>query len=93
MPSVAVRLDADMKARLEKLGKARDRSPHYLMKEAIEAYVSREEWRAKEDAIIEERWRHYQLTGEAIPHEEVVAHFEAMIAENKKKREASARRA
>ena len=39
MPTVAVRLDADLKARLEALGKAQDRSPHYLMKKAIEAFV------------------------------------------------------
>ncbi len=71
MPSVAVRLDADMKARLEKLGKARDRSPHYLMKEAIEAYVHEQE---AEDAIYETlmtRWKNYELTSESVAGEDV----------------------
>ena len=37
--TMGVRLNKDIRHRLEALGKIRDRSPHYLMKEAIERYL------------------------------------------------------
>ena len=42
---VAVKLDADVHARVRELAQAQHRSPHYLMREAIAQYVEREEKR------------------------------------------------
>jgi len=78
MPSVAVRLDADMKARLEKLGKAKDRSPHYLMKEAIEAYVHEQEAKDEVFQTLVTRWKNYELTGETVSGASVKAWIDAL---------------
>lgn len=40
---VSIKLPLGMKARLQKLGKLKQRSPHFLMKEAIENYLDAEE--------------------------------------------------
>ena len=56
---------------IKTLGKARDRSPHYLMKEAVTRYLDREEAELAELAIMNERWERYEITGEAIDHADV----------------------
>jgi predicted transcriptional regulator len=46
MPTpVAVKLDEDVHSRVKVLAEARDRSPHWMMREAIAQYVEREEKR------------------------------------------------
>lgn len=42
---VAVRIDEDVKARLKRLAEARRRTAHWLMREALNQYVEREEKR------------------------------------------------
>ena len=42
---VAIKIDEDIKARLKRLADARQRSSHWLMREAITQYVDREEKR------------------------------------------------
>lgn len=61
--ATSVKLDADMKERLDRLASARQRSPHWLMKEAIGQYVQREE--AREDFRQEalRSWQEYRETG------------------------------
>jgi predicted transcriptional regulator len=71
MPSIAVRLDEDFQARLKKIAQIDNRSPHYVMKKAIESYVSDRETQIKEDQISIERWDEYLRTGVSIPAEEV----------------------
>jgi len=46
--SQVVKLDARTRERLQALAKQRDRSPHYLMKTAIESFLDREEFYARE---------------------------------------------
>jgi len=65
--TVGIRLDDDTQERLKALGKQRDRSPHYLMKAAIEAYLDQEEALEAEKALLQERWAQFELTGETIP--------------------------
>jgi len=76
---MGVRLSEDMIKRLKVLGEKTDRTPHYLVKEAVEEFVHRKEEDMTELEILDSRWRHYELTGEAIPHEEVVRSFKKMI--------------
>jgi predicted transcriptional regulator len=68
-----IKLDADIIARLKALGEARDRSLHWLMKTAILEYLEREEAYERMKREDRERWEHYQLTGEYVPHEKVAA--------------------
>ena len=42
---VAIKIDEDIKARLKRLADARQRTSHWLMREAITQYVDREEKR------------------------------------------------
>jgi predicted transcriptional regulator len=42
---VAIKIDEDTKARLKRLAEARQRTSHWLMREAITQYVDREEKR------------------------------------------------
>ncbi|AYF04139.1 ribbon-helix-helix protein, CopG family (plasmid) [Paracoccus yeei] len=67
---VAVKLDADVHARVRELAKAQHRSPHYLMREAIAQYVEREE---KREAFRQEAltaWATYQTSGLHVTHTE-----------------------
>jgi len=64
MPTpTSIKLDDDLKGRLQHLADARRRSAHWLMREAIEQYVEREEQREafRQDAI--KAWEEYQETG------------------------------
>jgi predicted transcriptional regulator len=56
---VAVKIDLDIKARVKRLADARHRSPHWLMREAIEREEKREAFR--QDGI--QAWEAYQRTG------------------------------
>lgn len=60
---LAVRLAEPLKSRIRALSDQRRRPVHWLMREAIEQYVTREEQREsfRKDAI--DAWSHYQATG------------------------------
>ena len=68
-----VRLSEDTRNRLEALGKARDRTPHYLMKTAIERFVEAEETLEAERRLVLARWEKFELTGETVNHGDVKA--------------------
>ena len=61
--TTSLKLDIRTKKRLQRLASARRRSPHWVMREAIEQYVEREEKREqfRQDALA--AWTHYQTTG------------------------------
>lgn len=61
--TTSLKLDVEIKKRVRRLASARRRSPHWLMREAIEEYVAREEKREpfRQDALA--AWDHYQTTG------------------------------
>jgi predicted transcriptional regulator len=63
---MTVKLDPTMRQRLQALGAARQRSPHWLMVEAIRLYVEREEEEERENAIARERLARYDATGEYV---------------------------
>ena len=67
---VAVRLDDPLKARMRTLADQRRRPMHWLMREAIEQYVAREELREsfRQEAL--DAWNHYQTTGLHVSHAE-----------------------
>ena len=69
--TLGIRLDENTQARLKQLGKNRDRSPHYLMKEAVETYLTREENIEAEKDILRSRWETFEITGETLSHDDV----------------------
>jgi predicted transcriptional regulator len=63
LATTSVKLDGKTKERVQRLASARRRSAHWVMREAIEQYVEREEKRERlrQDALA--AWCHYQTTG------------------------------
>ena len=63
LATTSVKLDGKTKERVQRLASARRRSAHWVMREAIEQYVEREEKREqlRQDALA--AWTHYQTTG------------------------------
>jgi predicted transcriptional regulator len=61
--TTSLKLDSAMKERIQRLASARRRSPHWVMREAVEQYVGREEKREqlRQDALA--AWAEYQTTG------------------------------
>jgi predicted transcriptional regulator len=61
--AVSVKLDPSLQDRLQRLAGQRDRTAHYLMREAIQQYLDREEAREsfKQEALAS--WAEYQETG------------------------------
>jgi predicted transcriptional regulator len=68
--TTSIKLDPELKERVNRLAKTRDRSAHKLMKQAIAEFVDREEeedrWRA--DAM--RRWEQFETTGLHVTFEE-----------------------
>lgn len=74
MPTtMGIKLDDETRRRLEQLGRARDRSPHWLMKRAIAEYLDREETYESEKREDLSRWEAYQATGEHLTNAEMNA--------------------
>ena len=63
LSTTSLKLDSAMKERVRRLASARRRSPHWVMREAVEQYVEREEQREqlRQDALA--AWVGYQTTG------------------------------
>ena len=70
---VAIKIDDDTKARIKRLAEARQRTPHWLMREAITQYVEREEKReaSRQDTL--KAWEAYRATGRHVTADEADA--------------------
>jgi predicted transcriptional regulator len=70
LSATSIKLDSAMKERVHRLAEARRRSPHWVMREAVEQYVEREEKREqlRQDALA--AWANYQTTGLHVTAEE-----------------------
>jgi predicted transcriptional regulator len=62
--AVSVKISSEEHARLAALASKRDRSAHYLMREAIVGFLEYEEWRNDFEEEAEASWVHYKTTGE-----------------------------
>ena len=80
--NTGVKLDERLHTRLKALSIAKERTPHWLMKVAIEEYVKREEEYEREKIEDMARWERYKLTGDAVPHEAVDAWFASWGSES-----------
>ena len=71
--TTSLKLDREMKDRVERLAAARRRSAHWVMREAVAQYVEREEKRQQfhQDALA--AWADYQASGQHASAEEADA--------------------
>jgi predicted transcriptional regulator len=60
---VSLKLDAEERARLGILAATRKRSSHYLMREAVREYLTREEARQSFRDEAADAWREYKTNG------------------------------
>ncbi len=76
--TTSLKLDAEIKGRLRRLAAIQQRTPHWLMKHAIEQYVDREEKRDlfRREAV--DAYEHFQRTGLHLTGEEVDAWLEKL---------------
>lgn len=67
----SIKIDNDLKFRIQHLAELRHRSAHWIMREAIRDYVEREESREsfKQEALAS--WQAYQETGKHLTGQEV----------------------
>ncbi len=70
--TVGVKLDEETRDRLKKLGAARQRSAHWLMREAIRKYLDEEEMIESRNREADTAWEEYQRTGQVVSHEKVM---------------------
>lgn len=82
--AVAIKIDQDTRERIKRLAESRQRTSHWLMREAITQYVEREEKRAafRQDAV--NAWKEYQENGLHVTGEEVVAWLDTWGEEQEK---------
>lgn len=69
--ATSIKLDDDMKGRVQHLAKARQRTSHWIMREAIAQYVEREEKREALRLDTLRAWEEFQATGLHATAEEV----------------------
>ena len=70
---VAIKIDEDIKVRIKRLAGARQRTAHWLMREAITQYVEREEKREsfRQDTL--KAWEAFRSTGQHVTADEADA--------------------
>jgi predicted transcriptional regulator len=61
--TTSLKLDNELKERVQRLASVRRRSAHWVMREAVEQYVGREEKRERLRQEALAAWSHYQSTG------------------------------
>ena len=70
---VAVKLDQDTRDRLKRLADAKDRSTHWMLREAVSQFLEREEKREAFRQVGLKAWAEYQATGQHVTHDEADA--------------------
>ncbi len=79
-PTTSLKLDPQTKERVQKLAQAKRRSSHWVMREAIEEYVTREEARERVRQDILAAWEEYEATGLHVTGEEADAWLKRLMA-------------
>jgi len=69
--ATSLKIDDELKGRIQQLASQRQRSPHWIMREAIRQYVEREEARESFKQEAQASWAAFQKTGRHLTGEEV----------------------
>ncbi|WAH58304.1 ribbon-helix-helix protein, CopG family [Pseudomonas silvicola] len=81
--ATSIKIDDDLKDRIQHLAALRQRTAHWLMREAITEYVQREEARESFKQEAQESWAAYQETGLHLDGEQVSAWLKTWAADEK----------
>lgn len=68
--ATSIKIDEALKSRVQNLAQTRQRSPHWIMRQAVQEYVDREEAREDFRQQALDSWQHYQETGRHITGQE-----------------------
>jgi Predicted transcriptional regulator len=82
--TVSVKLDDEMRDRIKHLADARQRTTHWLMREAIQEYVEREEKREAFRQATLQAWKEYQETGQHVTGDEITGWLKTWGDKNEK---------
>lgn len=82
--NVTVRLDAPLRERIRTLAEGRQRTAHWMIKEAVREYVEREEKREALRQAALKSWEDYDATGLHVTGDEVIAWVESWGTENER---------
>ena len=80
--NMAVKLEIELRDRLRALGEKRQRTPHWLMREAIRLYVEKQEEVERGNTEAREALAHYDATGEHVADEDMVLWLESWGKKN-----------
>lgn len=86
--NLSVKVDMDVKSELQRMAKARDRSVHYIMLQALDEYIAKE--KAEEEAKemfyqrAEDSFLHMRETGLHATHEEVTDWLQSLKTDTPK---------
>lgn len=80
MSPTSLKLDPAIEKRVQHLASARQRTPLWILREAVEQYVEREEKRERLRASAHAAWEHYRATGLHAQAEEADAWLAALEA-------------
>jgi predicted transcriptional regulator len=81
--TLGVKVDEQLHDRLRTMAEQKDRSTHWIIKQAIEQYLTREEAVARDRSEDRERWERYVLTGEAVPNSAATTWLDDLAAGRK----------
>lgn len=85
MTTTGIKLDPETHERLRYLAKARDRTVHWLMKEAIGRYVIEEERFEREKAEDEARYQRFLDTGSHVDNTDMTAWLDELDKQAQRK--------
>lgn len=80
-----VKLEPDIKERLERLGEIKHRKPHWLMKEAIIRYLEQEEYNEQLKQETLTRWQEAE-NGKIVSHQAVMQWLDTWGADDESNR-------
>lgn len=80
-----VKLEVGIKERLDRLGESKDRTPHWLMKEAIERYLEKEEYNEQLKQETLTRW-HEAENGKVVSHQAMTNWLDTWGTESERER-------
>lgn len=86
--NLSVKVDVGVKSELQRMAKARDRSVHYIMLQALDEYIAKEKAEEEAKQAFYQRGvdglKHYDETGLHVTHEEVTDWLQSLKTDTPK---------
>ena len=79
--TIGVKLDDETRLRLKNLGDARQRSAHWIMREAIKEYLDKEEEAERRNQEADAAWEDYKRSGLGVDNDAMAAWLESWGAD------------